>query len=480
MAKDKDNVIDLDKKIKDKQVKESLDEELDFLGDIDESLFTDNKLLHDLNKEAAFIRDMGGKPRVMREFPNPLTNKPKIVFQNPDSLITDFSNKFVPVGKRTLALGKCWLAWEGRRQYETVFFDPTKPKEYNKCFNLWDGLDIKPKKGKWDLLRQHMLEILSNNDIDKFDYLIHWLAWCVQNPGERAEVALAFKGRQGSGKGVVFRLFVEIFGQFGKQISDMTHLTGTFNEHLGHCCFLYADESYIPDEAMGAFKRLITEPTLSIRPLYMPLTEVKNCLHVVLTTNEDLIAFSKEDSRRLYINEVDNKYADSLDPEQQEIKEKYFNALYKEIDKGGREAMLHDLLEMKLSNWSPRQKVPKTMETRNQIEKSDSLQEKMILSLLEDGIFPGICVDGEHHTKLSNIRELMEKTIPRAKNISDKSLADACKKFGAIKRKKQSDIYWVFPSLKEMREDYCKRRGFKIQERFDPTDNWITKKQTAY
>ena len=473
------NVIDLSAKVKEKRRIRAIDiSEEDLLDGIDESLFTDHSKLKELNKEIAFIRDFNGKCAIMRSFPNPLTNKKKIVFHATESVLKDYANVAIPMGRSIIKLGHAWLSWSERRQYETVFFDPSLPEESMNCLNLWQGMDIQPKKGSWKRMRKHMWEIISNKDKAKFKYFVKWLAWCVQNPGERAEVAIALKGKEGSGKGVVFRQFVTIFGPHGRHISDMEHLTGRFNEHLWKTVFLFVDEAYMPDKDMGEFKRLVTEPTLSVEAKFQSMNEVKNCLHVVLSTNEDLVAFTKEDSRRVYINEVDNKYAESIDHGKNLKRRAYFDKIYKEMENGGRAAMLHDLLKLKLHNWQPRQNVPKTDETRYQMEKSDMISDKMMTELLDEGVFPGFIKDGLYRIRLSELREHLLNSVPKAKTVSDKTLAASAKLFGGKKLRLADGVYWLFPELNIVRQAYCERRGFDLNTRFTAPHEWIVPKQS--
>ena len=51
-------------------------------------------------------------------------------------------------------------------------------------------------------------------------YVLGWLAFCVQHPGRRPEVALIFLGDEGTGKGTLFRLMVKMFGAHGLHITQ--------------------------------------------------------------------------------------------------------------------------------------------------------------------------------------------------------------------------------------------------------------------
>ena len=50
-------------------------------------------------------------------------------------------------------------------------------------------------------MKHHIAEVLAAGDPASLEYIMKWSAWTVQNPGERAEAALVFRGGKGSGKG---------------------------------------------------------------------------------------------------------------------------------------------------------------------------------------------------------------------------------------------------------------------------------------
>src|SRR5262249_34486332 len=77
-------------------------------------------------------------------------------------------------------------------------FDDFRNLYLNRRLNLWRGWGIEPKLGEWPLLREHIFEVLAARDDDMDDYIFRWLAWAVQHPAERAEVALVFRGLGGA------------------------------------------------------------------------------------------------------------------------------------------------------------------------------------------------------------------------------------------------------------------------------------------
>jgi hypothetical protein len=166
-----------------------------------------------------------------------------------------------------IPLGKWWLQHPQRRQYDGLIFAPGNPATViDNRFNLWRGWGVEPKQGDWGLMREHIRLALASGDQGRFEYTMRWLAWMVQHPDQRAEVALVFKGNKGTGKGTLGNCMMKLFGQHSLQVSNAKHLVGNFNAHMRDTCLLFGDECYWPGDkqAEGTLKRLITEPTLFI------------------------------------------------------------------------------------------------------------------------------------------------------------------------------------------------------------------------
>jgi hypothetical protein len=440
--------------------------------EIMESYVQSNEQLAELNETTALVHDYGGKAVVMSIVKDPITGKERATFASTASFLTIQMNATVSMGNKSTPKGKAWLEWRDRREYTSTFYEPSLPLEYGGGYNLWRGFGVTPKKGSWRLMRRHIWKILCNKDKNKFKYVIRWLAWAVQNPGDRAQRALAFRGKQGAGKSIVFNEFVRIFGNHGQQVTNMNHLTGKFNSHLSETSFLFADEAYVPGEDLGQFKALITEPNFMVEPKGFAPMPRKNCLHVVMATNADLVAFATDDSRRLFINTVDDMYCETQDPKKVDRKHMYFAAIRGEIASEGTEAMLHDLLAVKLGDWHPLATMPHTEESANQKEKSDQIPEKAMLSLIEDGVWPWHPRKGSYVAKIKELKAHLVSSTPRIKDISDKSLSIALTNFGCTRQRYNGVPEWVFPQLEDMRKAYCERRYLKISDKFDEQKTW--------
>ena len=432
--------------------KKKLKERIDSTND-DFNLNDDVKL-KEMNDKHAFINSIGGKPMVMCHIYSEVANRKIIEFRSPDSIKIQYANQSVKVDKQYVKQGMWWLEHASRREYDTIIFDPSKEKEWDGCFNLWEGLTLTPIKGNWHCVLRHLYRVLCNKDRDKFLYTVKWLAWCLQNPGKRAEVAVIFKGKEGAGKGFIFSQFLKIFGQHGIAIANRKHLTGQFNGHLRHCVFLFADEAYYPGdkEVEGCLKQLITEEYIPIEGKYLQMGPKNNYLHIGMSTNQEWVIPAHGDSRRFFINEVENTFAKNECPDM--IRNAYFERLWYCMDNGGREAMVYDLLKMDLTDWHPRSNVPMTAEMAKQRRMSLPRLETDLLNMLDEGVFEGEKDRDGYAISAKQLWKLLDELNPDKRKLSSVKKAERIKLLGCEVKHRETGNHWIFPELHIMRKHW--------------------------
>jgi hypothetical protein len=418
--------------------------------------------LEELNTKHIFINSSGGKSVVTHMVWSEVTEREEQEFISLETFKSIYSNDIMPSHrneKTNTTLGVWWLEHPKRRTLKGVIFDPIRPKEWNEYLNLWNGFAEVPKKGSWKHTRKHIWKILSNSNAEKFKYFIKWLAWTVQNPHERAEVAVIFVGKKGAGKGFIFTQFVQIFGQHGMAISDKSRLTGKFTAHFRSLSFLFADEIYHPGEkeVEGRIKAIITEPYLDTEAKMFNAVQSKNRLHIAMATNNEWVISAGDDERRYYINKVEDVYTRAKS-DQLTIK-KYFTRLWGEMNNGGRAAMLFDLLKYDLKGWHPRNDIPQTTELKKQKRMSFTPLHHALRTMLEEGIFPGDMANNEFKINATSLYEHLEKLEPITKNFSMNRKADLIKELGAEKRRWGNGVYWFFPSIKQCRQNWDEKYG---------------------
>jgi hypothetical protein len=256
----------------------------------------------------------------------------------PDAFRTLLANRYVkPPGKSKQRLSDAWLGSKYRRHISSIVFDPTgaAPRD---AFNLWRGFTVAPNEhGSWALLEDHLRENVCGGDVDRYNWVIAWLADIFRNPMRKAGTALVLRGKQGTGKTIVGQAFGHLLGPHYRRVSTPRYVTGNFNAHLEHVLLLQAEEAFFAgDKAMAGFlKDLITSDRMLIEPKYINSYEVPNVLRLLVTTNERWSVPAGDGERRFTILDVgDRRRRDGA----------YFEAMWEQLCDGGFGALLHFLL----------------------------------------------------------------------------------------------------------------------------------------
>jgi hypothetical protein len=340
--------------------------------------------LAEMNTKYAVVR-ISGKTRVMSLEESPLFHGCKVpVF----STIQDFCSfhlkkkVLVQIGKelRTIGVGKWWIEHPERRQYDGVVYDPGK--DMGSMFNLWSGFSCKPGSGICDLYLAHLRDNICSGDTGHYDYLLNWMAYAVQFPGQQGEVAVVMRGREGVGKGVAAKEFGHLFGAHFRHVVHAKHLTGHFNAHLQQCSVLFADEAFFAGDRSheSTLKALITEGTLLIEPKGVDPFPVRNCIHLIISSNADWVVPAGAEARRYFVLNVADTHMQDSD---------YFEAITSQMNNGGREALLFLLQDRDLSDFNVR-RVPQTEALAEQKQYSRRGIDRLIEEIAHRGSIPAV------------------------------------------------------------------------------------------
>jgi hypothetical protein len=271
-----------------------------------------------------------------------------------------------------------WLRHRDRHQYiGGVTFDPSGHHTDPTVLNLWQGFAVEPKPGSWGLMKAHILNIVCDGNRELYDYVLNWAARMVQFPAQQGEVAIVMKGVEGTGKGTFANALRRIMGQHALKISNAKHLVGNFNSHLRDCVFLFADEAFFAgDKAhVGVLKSIITEDSLTIEAKYANAVETPNYLHLMMASNEEWVVPAGLEARRFLV----------LLTAATKVREfAYFRAIHAELENGGYEAMLHELLSRDISQFNVRD-VPDTAGLQQQKKLSLGTSEAWWMDCLHRG-----------------------------------------------------------------------------------------------
>ncbi|MEN6300628.1 MAG: DUF5906 domain-containing protein [Anaerolineaceae bacterium] len=441
-------------------------------------------VIEELNKKHAIL-PIGSNVTILWEHENPETKRIDIDFLRKNDFITLYENRTVLVndenGKpKAKPATRHWLSSLDRREYEQLVFSPGQDNP--KYYNLWRGFAVEPQPGDWSLYRQHILENICGGDNSLFKYILAWMADAVQNLTNRPGVALVLRGKQGTGKGVFCREFGALFGQHFTHISQSKHLTGSFNAHLKDCLLLFADEAFWAGDKQGegSLKALITEPEFLIELKGHDAIRMTNRVRLIIASNNEwVIPAGIEERRFCVIDMADSHMQDHA----------YFAAITKQMNDGGRAALLYDLLRHDLSSINLRS-IPQTSALFDQkIQTIHPAEQFWYQILLQGKFFPE---DGDWRDQIEKdkLYDLYLKVIGQAgvnrkgmeiqlgkylrkicPGIEDKKLCvplfDETNHVTGTARK----MFWILPDLNQCRSDFANIMIATIQWPVDDGDS---------
>jgi hypothetical protein len=224
-----------------------------------------------------------------------------------------------------------WTEWtRGMKVINQVIFNPKIPPGFiqndeKSVFNEWEGFhfyynhqyflrhaSVEEYDKVIQTFQHHFEDVICRKNPVISDYLIKWMAWVRQNPGEKSEVVPVLIGSQGCGKSMAIQIFCSLFGNHGKYVSDYKDILRQFNESvMSKKLFLGMDEvKFNDDDTMNALKNLVTGSERRTEQKFQEMKQVRNFLNLMMSTNnkEKLFNFDQGLNRRFLLIEVDSTY----------------------------------------------------------------------------------------------------------------------------------------------------------------------------
>ena len=336
-----------------------------------------------MNDRFFVIRHIGGKAMVVEEITDPASGLSTMNVWPFGQFRNAISNKRKSMGddKPPVPLSQWWLSHSDRREYDRIVFMPDgAPSGY---YNLWHGFSVRPKPGDCKLFLDHMFENVCGENKGYYDYLIRWLARVVQHPGDPGQVAVVLKGGRGTGKSFFAKKIGHIFGRHYLGITDSRRLVGNFNEHLRNCVLLFADEAFYAGDKKNEsnLKGLITEQEITIERKGCDVERQKNCLHIIMASNERWAVPAGLDDRRFFILDVSPR---------RRCQTIYFNAIDDQLRSGGYSALLHYLMSIDLDGFDVTDRPITKALLQEKINSMDPIHAWWFYRLMDgEIIFPG-------------------------------------------------------------------------------------------
>jgi hypothetical protein len=344
-----------------------------------------------LNTSMGFLLK-GSKAAIVMEAYNRNLRAWEAIFVRPGEMRQLYANQLIRTSSGHLkSIFDIWMESESRNEYEGVEFRPD-PKVFRSkariisqggWYNLWQGYQVHPKMGRWDKIKQHFREVWCGGDEQVYEYLLSWLADMFQKPHRQSGISLVLNSEQGAGKGIIVDLLLlPIFGIHGLTTSRGDDLIGRFNHSVGTCVFLCMNEAFWSGDKtkLGVLKTLISDPSLRVEQKFMDSITVRNCLHLIICANGSWTAPVELGNRRFYYLPLCS---------QKKGQHAYFDSLAKEINSGGREAFLFDMINRNLSGFNIR-KLPEVQGEQYDLDLHEGFGShlRFFADILDDGELP--------------------------------------------------------------------------------------------
>ena len=260
------------------------------------------------------------------------------------------ANQTVWRGEKKVPLSKCFLEHDDTRRFRDITFAPGgAPKG---VYNIWRGFSVEPSPGNWGRFRDHLLNNVCGGDDDHFDWVMGWFAHIVQHPGEKIGTSLVLGGESGVGKTIVGEIIGSLFRPHYLLIDHPRLATGNFNAHAASLLMLHADEAFFAGDraAVGRLRSLVTAKELPIEHKGRDVVKVRSCVRLLVTSEQAWIVPAGRGERRFAVLKVgSHRRGDTT----------YFGAMLAEMNSGGREALMYDLVNFDLDDVDLRA-IPKT------------------------------------------------------------------------------------------------------------------------
>lgn len=354
MSKDDEN----SKNDRDKRIHELLDgaETVD-LGKKDDA---NHFQVEEFNKRFAFVI-IGGRPAIIDELwtvfgwaETPAHDR--IRFLSPDAFEKLLANQIFNYNGKQWSAAKLWMQDPQRRQYLGLTFDPSLPRggaDVGGYYNLWQGFSVEPNpNASCDIFLDHIRTNVANGNPEHADFILGTLADMLQNPTRRTGIALVLRGKQGTGKTVVGQHIGKLIEGNYALVDDPRYIVGNFNAHLARLLMLQADEGFWAGDkqAEGRLKGLITSDRQMIEMKGKDPVQIRNYVHLLVTSNSDWVAPAGYEERRFAVFDVGEHCMQNHE---------YFAAMAAELENGGYGALLHFLLNFDTSSIDLR-RIPNT------------------------------------------------------------------------------------------------------------------------
>jgi len=307
--------------------------------------------------------------------------------------------------------------------------------------NEFAGLPYKPIQGD-NLIQpflKHILQVVCEDDNEKFDYVMKWFANIVQNIYVKNGTMLIFYGSKGCGKSIFTDIMAELLGDLATpSVCDMGKIFGKFNDFLTKKIYININEApdYDKKKSMTqTIKETITSTYLAVEGKGKSVRDGEQFANFTITTNFDDPVEVEIGDRRLAFFHCSNRYVGNSEYFNNlmiNIKDRYNNNYNAEF----MGQLYNYMLNIDLTNFNAAEYVIKLNNDYNNVN-NENLERQYYNS---NDLIRYLCDNVEQFIRGITIDEIIRTLTNYSKNGLGKKLKNYCD-FKQLTQKDYNKIY---------------------------------------
>lgn len=264
--------------------------------------------------------------------------------------------------------------------------DPVLEEHGETCVNLWRPGEVSPRHGDPTPWLEHVAWVVP--DEGPREHLLDWLAFQVQQPGEKCNWAVFLGGAPGCGKDTLFQPVLEGVGERNYRTIGPDDLASGYTDWLERAQLVVLNEmmNFERRELSNRLKPLVASPPtkLRINAKFLPQYEIPNRVNFIFMSNDEKALSLSQDDRRFFVYWSPIGKAEA----ERAVADGWFEELHAWLQANAG-VVLNWLLDREIGEtFNPKGRAPWTESKREMVEASRSPLEAYLAEAIADHAEP--------------------------------------------------------------------------------------------
>jgi hypothetical protein len=216
---------------------------------------------------------------------------------------------------KPISPAKMYTQWPQRMDLDGTSYAPGRERIFDSYLNTWKGWGLEPwpDEVKPEEVRAwlELLELVFDGDADKVRWFQQWLAYPLQNPGAKMNLAFVMWGPKGVGKSSIADIMSKIYGEANVASPNQHGLASRFNGWVTKQ-FVIADDkasggSSDSRDIAALVRNFVTADMVDHERKGHDIVRVKCHANMFVTSNHIAAIKIEQDERRFAVHRITNE-----------------------------------------------------------------------------------------------------------------------------------------------------------------------------